>query len=99
MGYYTDFELSFDSKDNKQVMESLSEISGYAWYNYTVNGKWYKWKENMKELSLLYPDVLFDLSGRGEESDDLWGAYFKGGKAQTCEAKITFDKFDESKME
>jgi len=100
MGYYTDFELSFNSKDNNQVMESLGEISGYTyWYSFTMNGKWYKWQEDMKELSMLYPDVLFELSGRGEEPDDLWGAYFKGGKAQICKAKITFDKYDEDKME
>ena len=52
----------------------------------------------MREISRKYKDVLFKLSGEGEETGDLWVKYFKNGKMQHCEARIEFDPFDEKKM-
>lgn len=57
--------------------------------------KWYDHQEFMKELSKLYPDVLFSLHGEGEESGDIWKKYFKNGKVQITEAVIQLDDFDE----
>jgi hypothetical protein len=41
------------------------------------------------------PDVLFTLSGEGEESGDIWRKYYKNGKCQTTAAVIQLDDFDE----
>jgi len=100
MGYYTDFELSFNSPANREVItESLVNISGYDNLQYQeMNAKWYNWKEDMLELSKLYPEVLFTLEGSGEEKEDQWKAYFKGGKSQIVKAVITFEKFGESEL-
>lgn len=60
--------------------------------------KWYDHDENLIEFSKQYPLVVFELKGDGEESGDMWIKYYKNGKSQRCDAKITFEKYDESKL-
>ena len=102
MGYYTNFVLVHDGgEDQTPAIKTLLEsISGYEFDDeLSVYGvKWYDWPNDMTELSRSYPYILFTLEGVGEESPDLWRAYFKRGKYQVCQAKITFDEFDETKL-
>lgn len=58
----------------------------------------YDWEGELKELSQEFPDCVFELDGDGEESGDVWRAYFKNGKMQKAPAKIVFDPFDETKL-
>lgn len=82
-----------------EVIGCLNKISGYDFTHGSIGEvKWYDWETHMKALSREYPDVLFTLSGDGEENGDLWKAYFKNGKCQYEKAKITFDAFDENKL-
>lgn len=60
--------------------------------------KWYDHEDDMKEFSRMFPNLVFELSGEGEESGDIWKKYFRDGKMQKCEAKIIFDSFDETKL-
>ena len=60
--------------------------------------KWYEHNGEMLELSEQFPETVFCLSGKGEESGDLWKSYYKNGKMQYCPARIVFDEFDESKL-
>jgi hypothetical protein len=54
----------------------------------------------MLKLSLKFPDVLFKLSGEGENQGDVWVKYFKNGKMQLCMAELVLDDaYDESKLE
>ena len=55
--------------------------------------------DDMKELSLRHPEVVFTLDGQGEESGDVWRMYFKNGKFHKSEVTITYEAFDESKLE
>lgn len=99
MGYYTRYELSVINGDNNLITE-LREFSEDANYAINDNGesedscKWYKCQEDLKKFSSMHPSTLFKLSGEGEESGDIWNAYFKDGKMQMCKAKIVFDEFN-----
>lgn len=102
MGYYTNFKLEFDTVlDESVLLKELNEISDYVWGNdfalYDV--KWYDYDTHMKLISEKYPDTLFSLYGDGEEDGDIWVHYFKNGKTQYAEAKIVYEKFDETKLE
>jgi len=103
MGYYTDFKLTIegDEVDERVIAEDLSDISTYDWDDDLIlcEAKWYGWVQDMTKLSQMYPNTLFKLSGDGEENGDQWICYFKDGKKQLCEAKISFDPFDESKLQ
>ena len=105
MGYYTDYDLS--SLTDEQL-DKVNEVSGYGFtHSYNDSCKWYGCVEDMKKVSLLFPDEVLEISGKisgklvrlyGEESGDVWQAYFKNGKAQMCKAVLTFEDFDENKL-
>ncbi len=61
--------------------------------------KWYDHEEDMEKFSKKFPEYVFALEGRGEEPGDLWFHYFKNGKSQHCPAKISFDEYDEAKLQ
>ena len=63
------------------------------------NCKWYTCSEDMKLASTLFPDVLFEIRGDGEQTGDMWKAYFKDGKMARYQAKFVFPEFNEDDME
>lgn len=69
--------------------------NGTRWY---TNAKWYDYEEDMCLLSSKFPDVMFELSGNGEDQEDMWISYFYQGKTQHCPAIITYDDMDLKKM-
>lgn len=104
MGYYTDFQLNttpaIPDHEIDSFLNDLNEISGYVWADdFEIQGiKWYQWDQDMKLLSEKYPEYVFQLDGQGEESPDIWRAYFKNGKTHYAKARIVYDAFDESKL-
>ncbi|MBO1582684.1 hypothetical protein [Bacillus sp. XF8] len=113
MGYYTDHTLQTTNANTSKILSDLYEkmeagsldfdteifyaVDKYGeFYDST---KWYDYETEMSAISRLYPDVIFELSGKGEEAGDLWKAYFKNGKIQRCPAEITYDEYDENKLE
>jgi len=99
MGYYTKHELTI-IKGNDNVTDYEKEICEIADYDdlFESECKWYECESDMKEYSKKHPKTLFCISGEGEESGDLWEKYFLNGKVQHCEAIITYEKFDETKL-
>lgn len=61
--------------------------------------KWYTHNEDMIQISEKYKNVLFTLTGIGEEEYDIWRTYYYNGKMQSVPAKVTFDSFDPSKLQ
>lgn len=83
MGYCTNYSL----KTTPLVPEEdITAKVGDVFYDAC---KWYDHEAAMKEVSLDYPGVLFELEGRGEERDDVWIKYFLDGKMQVCKATVT----------
>lgn len=105
MGYYTNFTLSASRVPPAKVQALQSEVDRMSvfedywddtsWSAYT---KWYDWEQDMLLLSARFPGVLFQLDGDGEESGDIWRAYFMSGKMQYESCHFFFGEFDEEKM-
>ncbi len=98
MGYYTLYTLTTDDNKAHEHIKGVESSTGCCEL-FGDGIKWYQHEEDMKLYSSENPTVLFTLKGEGEESGDIWIAYHKAGKVQTCKAKIVFDDFDESKLE
>jgi len=98
MGYETRYDLSVTGVANAdEIRQQVIDVSGYE-YVLEDGCKWYDHESDVRRVSAAHPDALFELSGEGEESGDIWIKYFKGGKMQECRAVIRFDDFDESKL-
>jgi len=107
MGYYSDFTVKVDCKDQNRkdkILYSIQLVSGYEFYKssekdydfHIIDVKWYSCPSDMKDVSNEFKDVLFTIHGHGE--DGLrWVHYFKGGKAsEMLEPEIIFPQFEES---
>jgi hypothetical protein len=106
MGYYTSYKLKELTGQDHLVGEFVREDGdkGYQAYALHEDGesgescKWYDHEDFLKKFSLKHPKALFELSGEGEESGDVWKKYSQNGKVQTCKAVITFPEFDKKKL-
>lgn len=90
MGYYTYYELQVigDEEKVEQVKNFKPNEDGEFSSAYCVSSilddcaehymKWYDWEHDMRLLAKMFPDVLFILSGDGEETDDVWEFRIKG---------------------
>jgi len=87
-------ELNIEKSINVNTI--VTSVVGYNPFDDET--KWYEHEADMKKISKEYPDVIFELSGEGEESGDVWKKYFVNGKMQVCKAILVFDEFDKSKL-
>ena len=96
MGYYTRYDISDNPETVQQAIEDISQYSFYSGQTDTV--KWYDWQEHCKEVSKNFPNLVIKVEGDGEEQGDQWKAYIKNGKIQIAKAVVTFEEFDEAKL-
>jgi hypothetical protein len=90
-------------KDVEKMYETSiatqNDVVNFLTFNpFGVQQKWYDHTEDMCRLSKEYPNVLFILTGKGEEPEDMWVKYFMNGKVQVENAVITYGKFDPKKL-
>lgn len=64
---------------------------------YSESVKWYEHDDEMRELSLEFPELTFKLHGCGEEDGDIWDAYYRDGKS--CRYEPVMPKFNENDLE
>ena len=110
MGYYTRYGLEVhgcsvagypapvgaidkSSDEYQMIVDAISVESGYS-HPFESEIKWYDWDKDMARVSKRFPDLIFELSGEGEEAGDLWKSYFYKGKQQMARAEVTFAPFD-----
>jgi len=105
MGYYTHFGLTIIEGDtNNGLIAKLRDENDNAAYCFDEEGnaeegvKWYEHQTDLRAFSQKHPKALFKLTGEGEESGDVWIEYYRDGKMQECVGKISYDEFDESKL-
>ena len=110
MGYYTCYTLKIIKGSEDLIEEFRNQFDsaryikkkiGYAidkFGNTNQECKWYSSNEELIKFSLNHPDVLFKLSGEGEESGDIWDLYVQNGKSQLCVAEIVLEPFDPEKL-
>lgn len=109
MGYETYFELDLleinktkahelEAKlcQDPTLAEHQQNLAEQFAADFEQRTKWYDSHENLIEYSKQYPDVIFILSGEGEEAEDLWKSYYKNGKGQQTRAVITYPDYDEN---
>lgn len=72
------------------------EFDGYNPFNEAC--KWYDHDNDMTRFSKKHPEALFELSGEGEESGDVWRKYYKNGKSASIIPTVVWPTFDESML-
>lgn len=112
MGYYTDYKLTVHkgTADLEAVMDALDDVMEFSHDescfdmddpDTIISGdslKWYDHDEDCAAMSLRFPGVVFKLHGEGEETGDMWDAYYCDGLCQICRAKFVFPEFDPNKL-
>lgn len=110
MGYYTKFygfEVDTAASDPTSLEKWYADaergkVCSPGDYDIPLNDpldyydsmKWYDWQKDCEKLSEDYPNLLFTLQGEGEESGDVWKAWFRNGKSHIVRPKIAFPKPD-----
>lgn len=97
MGYYAFHKLTCDSEIYDQVEEAINEVVGCGQI-LENHVKWYCCRIDMKKVSKRFPGKLLQIDGEGEESGDIWRAYYLDGKEHYARAKITFEEFNPEKL-
>jgi len=90
MGYYTKFDINRNQED---IVLAIEDKSGYNFHYGEIEGKWYSWQSDIKEVSLLFPDTEIHVEGEGEESLDIWKAFAKNGELFISEIQTTFGPY------
>ena len=90
MGYYTYFtltHLSGPKEDYDKLLKDIEEEAGLD-LTYGEEAKWYDCTEDCAKISKRYPNVLFQLDGRGEEAGDVWSERFLNGEWERVEVEM-----------
>ncbi len=106
MGYYTQFDIKVKEGevDIQSLQDTINEISNYSfdtdgneiWSNGSY--KWYDYAHDMEKVSKLFPDIVIQVDGNGEEFGDIWRTFWKNGKYQQAERVVTVEDYDENKL-
>ncbi|WP_281513170.1 hypothetical protein [Bacteroides acidifaciens] len=106
MSYYTEFSLNILEADKKwrdHIENEIEKMNVFTDGNYEdgyfAYEKWYDFDKDMRLLSTRFPGTVFELEGIGEEIDDHWLHYYKGGRVMRNGIEIIRHQFDESKLE
>lgn len=110
MGYYTNFSGSIvnnnDPAIEKLVALSIAELPYFKdWKSLdpceTIDQvigegehKWYNYKEDMLEISKMFPDLIICIHGEGETQGDVWNHYFQNGKSTLYNAELFIPQFN-----
>lgn len=95
MGYSTVFTIEVKNAPagfdvHAEIVKFMQE-QGYERFNPFEDAcKWYDWQKDMNLFSSRFPDVVFIITGEGEDPKDHWKAYVYNGQHIFCRAKIIY---------
>lgn len=112
MGYYTKYKLTVKDLYNnteyeKQITKELLDKFKFLYEDLETDEiKWYEHVKELTNFSSNYNNVLFTLTGIGEEhyfegtklTADIWIKYFYNGKTYTDKLNYNFPKFNSDKL-
>lgn len=86
MGYCTDFTITWDDPSLEEIVVYETTITcGETLYGV----KWYDNTKDMRNISSLYPNVMFTVTGVGEEAPDFWKrSYLNGQMIQEKDGQV-----------
>jgi hypothetical protein len=100
MSYNTDYSLEISRSDggyldDDQLDDIENAMPGYGGlvHGETTNCKWYGHEEDMRDLSMQFPDVVFVLEGIGAEFPDMWRKRFYNGEVEEVRPEISWPEF------
>lgn len=93
------FQHKFDeicgySQQSKDTRVSAKDGT-YTYKFYVGEAKWYDHDEQLTKMSIIFPDVLIEVHGEGEENGDVWKSRYLNGKSETVRAEMIFPDFKE----
>lgn len=104
MGYYTDYEVTVTGpsealKEFEEAADAGETTLDDVEYSYMLKGmefnaKWYHYDRDMLSVSKRFPELLFVIEANGEESGDIWRAYFRNGKQKRIEPEMNWPEVD-----
>ena len=109
MGYWTAYalnifrprELQNDANKDCHLLKEIEKINprfeGDLTFGMEVYDTWGNHDQDMIALSQKFPDLIFELYGNGEGSDDHWVSYYKNGEHQLCHGSIVYEECELSK--
>ena len=91
MGYDTTFNIntSAEPQDYREEEAVRKEISKAVYgddHHNVIEGfeaHWYNYDKDLVKISKKHPAVLIEVSGKGENNDDIWVARYRDGKSET----------------
>lgn len=101
--YQVSWDKHSDESIDQAIEKKFNEVTGagedtFSWdydvwdsgdkYALMFQAKWYDWEEDICKLSMAYPDIVFEVSGDGEESEDFWKSVWKDGCYEYHAAEI-----------
>lgn len=102
MGYNTKFSLEISGVEGLTDRQKESLYKERVDKDYTDIGaiyteqveevRWYDYLQDLDRISAKYPNVLFQLTGWGEETGDYWRTWFRNGRHVSVDA--TFPEVD-----
>lgn len=99
MGYYTRHQLTIIEGDNytTDYEQEIAEVTQY--FNcFEDEIKWYDQEKDMIKYSKKHPNTTFMIEGEGEDSGDIWRAYYKNGKMFRTIGIVHFEDYSEDKL-
>lgn len=98
MGYYTYFSINKVKGSDKDMDNLVKDIDAKTGLRFSDDNcqeaKWGDYEEDCLKLSKKYPNLVFQLDGDGENSDDLWAERFHNGNCEMVSMEYPGDFVD-----